>query len=142
MHVSLLTHPDLSLPWSDTLADASKMADHRPKPTRQVSISAPEPRPLGEVSRERRERGRERRRDSVTMFLSSLHLEMEPTNQDADRKRNDGRKQRAVERQYSDETKARHERVISRLLSEFDLEETKDKYRTSLPPDVVVPGNG
>ncbi|KAK6196008.1 hypothetical protein SNE40_001316 [Patella caerulea] len=66
--------------------------------------------------------------ENVRMFVSSAAMETEiiakPTNDGTISKRME------LEREYSEETKRKHEKIIRRLLQEFDLEKTKDKYRS------------
>lgn len=66
---------------------------------------------------------------SLQMFLSTDNMEREEEYQRS-RGRHVGKKV-VFQRQYSDETKRKHEEIIRRILDEFDLEETKRKYRNS-----------
>ncbi|XP_046362238.2 uncharacterized protein LOC124139308 isoform X1 [Haliotis rufescens] len=51
-----------------------------------------------------------------------------------------GRQQRPeLQREYSDLTKQKHEEVVMKLLEDFDIEDTKDKYRCSRGEITYVP---
>ena len=79
--------------------------------------------------REQRSRNGKEDETSLQMFLSTDNMEREEEYQRS-RGRHAGKKV-VFQRQYSDETKRKHEEIIRRILDEFDLEETKRKYRNS-----------
>ena len=79
--------------------------------------------------REQRSRNGKEDETSLQMFLSTDNMEREEEYQRS-RGRQGGKKV-VFQRQYSDETKRKHEEIIRRILDEFDLEETKRKYRNS-----------
>lgn len=64
---------------------------------------------------------------SVEMFLSTD--EMERMEKEAGWQRTGGARRPQLQRQYSDDTKKRHEKVVRQILQDFDLEECKNKYR-------------
>ena len=79
--------------------------------------------------REQRSRNGVEDETSLQMFLSTDNMEREEEYQRS-RGTRGGRKV-VFHRQYSDETKRKHEEIIRRILDEFSLEETKNKYRNS-----------
>ncbi|XP_070175775.1 trichohyalin-like isoform X2 [Littorina saxatilis] len=68
--------------------------------------------------------------ESLQMFLSTDFMEREEEYQTEMKEKEKGEKI-VFNRQYSETTKRHHEEVIRKILEDFDLETTKDKYRNS-----------
>ncbi|ESO85939.1 hypothetical protein LOTGIDRAFT_167694 [Lottia gigantea] len=78
--------------------------------------------------------------ENIQMFVSSAAMETEIII-----KTKNGEtfcKRMELEREYSEETKRKHEQIIRKLLEEFDLEQTKDKYRTGKNIEYRPPSTG
>jgi hypothetical protein len=69
---------------------------------------------------------------SVEMFLSTdamERMEKEAEWQREQSERAGGPRRPQLQRQYSEDTKKRHEKIVRQILEDFDLEECKKKYR-------------
>lgn len=72
--------------------------------------------------------------DDVKLFISTADM-----NSDSPRGHKGRQHRPELQREYSDLTKQKHEEVVMKLLEDFDIEDTKDKYRCSRGEITYVP---